>query len=58
MDAIDNPDHGASTFNGDGIKVVTRPYVPSKALNDSAVSPAGGPVFPAMEDVQISSTPT
>lgn len=56
MDTIDNPDHGHSLYNG--IKVVNNSFNPAKAVTISSTPPEGGPVFPAMEDVQISSTPT
>lgn len=58
MDAIDNPDHGASTFNGDGIKVVTRPFAQSKVTYPSTPAPAGGPNFPAIEDAEINPVPS
>ena len=58
MDAIDNPDHGRRVYHADGITVVNSSFNPATALKSDAVAPAGGPVFPAMEDVQISSTPT
>lgn len=58
MDAIDNPDHGRQVYTAHGITVVNNPYNPGDAKPDAAIAPAGGPVFPATEDVQISSTPT
>ena len=58
MDQIDNPDHGRRVYESDGIRIVSHPYVPSQAVNDASIAPAGGPVFPAVEDVQINATPT
>lgn len=57
MDAIDNPDHGRRIY-ANGITVVDNPFDPSKAQHDPIPAPAGGPMFPAVSDVQISSTPT
>lgn len=56
MDRIDNPDHGSGIYNG--VRVVDRPFDPNKVQGVSSSPPEGGPVFPALEDVQISSTPT
>lgn len=58
MDAIDTPDHGEATYMSNGTRVVQRGFDPDKAMNVSGAPPEGGPVFPALEDVQISSVPT
>ena len=60
MDRIDNPDHGQAMYNGvkGGVRVVNHAFDPNKVQNVSSQPPEGGPVFPALEDVQISSTPT
>lgn len=58
MDAIDNPDHGAKVYSSNGIEVVNRPFVQSKALKVSTVAPTGGPNFPAMEDAEINPVPS
>jgi hypothetical protein len=55
MDPIDNPDHGAKMY---GIRVVNRSFDPNAVQGVSSVPPDGGPVFPATEDVEISSAPT
>jgi len=56
MDAIDNPDHGAKVYNG--VRVVNRSFDPNAVQGVSSVPSDGGPVFPAVEDVEISSAPT
>jgi hypothetical protein len=59
VDALDVPDHGRRTYESNGIRVVQAGFDPAKQQHaDAAVAPAGGPNFPALEDVQISSTPT
>lgn len=59
MDPIDLPDHGRGTYESNGVKVVQRGFSPAKQEHpDAAVAPAGGPDFPAMEDVEISAVPT
>ena len=57
MDAIDNPDHGRRIY-ANGVVIEEHPFDRSKALHDPVPAPAGGPMFPALADVQISSTPT
>lgn len=56
MDGYDNPDHGKRMF--DGVRVVDRPFTGANVQQVSSVAPDGGPIFPATEDVQISSVPT
>lgn len=59
MDKIDLPDNGRGTYESNGIRIVQRGFSPAKQEHpDAAVAPAGGPDFPAMEDVQISAVPT
>ena len=58
MDAIDNPDHGRRVYEASGVRVEENPFDPSKVTGQYAPAPSGGPLFPAMSDVQISSTPT
>lgn len=56
MDLIDNPDHGSAMYGG--VRVVENQFKPENVQNSSSVPPEGGPAFPAVEDVQISSVPT
>lgn len=58
MDGFDNPDHGRSIYNMNGVIVKENPFIPSEVHQSSSVPPEGGPNFPALEDVQISSVPT